>query len=411
MVSTQPQIVRESTPGDLRLPNAPGVIRAFWARHPKLADWLLVIAALVFAGPTFILSLPDEPTEPLIGLFALALQVAAAIALLWRRAYPLTVFIIGASPLVILDPPNAGAAVGIAPLIAIYSIAVYRSNRAALWTIVIAVSAHALTATLWWLIGPTPISDAVASVIGLILILLFGALVGTNVGSRKRYVEALIERSKQLAIERDQQAKLAAAAERSRIAREMHDIVSHSLAVVVTLAEGARATSDVARAREANEAIANTARDALEQMRGMLGVLRDESDTAAPLTPQQTTIDDLVDNAKRAGVPVRLTITGTPTGPEMQRLAIRRIVQESLTNVMRYAPHATSVAVTIDHGDDRVLVTVENDAAQPQTSLGSGLGLRGLAERVTALGGTFTAGQVGQDHWRVSAEFPRESHI
>ena len=114
---------------------------------------------------------------------------------------------------------------------------------------------------------------------------LIGALIGANVGGRKRYVEALIERSRQLTIERDQQAQLATAAERTRIAREMHDIVSHSLTVIVALSEGAAATTETERARSAARTAADTARGALTEMRAMLGVLRTDDTGSAPLAP------------------------------------------------------------------------------------------------------------------------------
>ena len=188
-------------------------------------------------------------------------------------------------------------------------------------------------------------------------------------------------RSKQLAEERDRKAKLAAVEERTRIAREMHDIVSHSLAVVVTLAEGAHATDSLDRARQANRAIADTARASLDQMRIMLGVLRDDGTDEPPLAPTlDTSPDELVETARAAGVPVTLTVSGTPHDGDMQRLAVRRIVQESLTNAMRYAPNATAVSVTIAYSSDTATVEVVNDGVhETRDSQGSGLGLQGLA--------------------------------
>ena len=135
--------------------------------------------------------------------------------------------------------------------------------------------------------------------------LLLGALVGINVGNRRRYLSALIDRSRQLLVERDQQAELAAASERARIAREMHDIVSHSLTVIVALAEGANATADPARSREASRAVAATAREALSEMRMMLGVLR-AADAAsdAPLGPLlDASLHDVIEAARRGRLP------------------------------------------------------------------------------------------------------------
>ncbi|MGO3230351.1 MAG: histidine kinase [Agrococcus casei] len=402
-----------SAEDDLRLPRAPGVIRAFWARHPRLADVALVIITLLFAGPTFILGQVFEPPGPAVSALILVLMLITALCLLWRRRHPLIVLAVAASPLVLTSPDISGAIVGLAPTFAIYAVAVYRSNRAALWALGITVAANAAVSTAWMVFGSVPAGEGIPGVVGNATMLLVGTLVGTNVGSRKRYVEALIDRSRQLARERDQQAELAAAAERTRIAREMHDIVSHSLAVVVTLAEGAHATHDASSAKQANRAIADTARDALDQMRVMLGVLREapgshEHSDRMPLLG--STPEDIIKTAVAAGVPVSYTVKGTPSGTDLQRLAVRRIVQEGLTNVMRYAPDATWVRVESDYAGDTISVSIGNDgvkAAAP--SLGSGLGLQGLAERVAALGGEFEAGPTPAGHWRLSAQFPKQT--
>ena len=168
---------------------------------------------------------------------------------------------------------------------------------------------------------------------------------------------------------------------------------------------------DASSANQANRAIADTARDALDQMRVMLGVLREapgthEHSDRMPLLG--STPEDIIKTAVAAGVPVSYTVKGTPSGTDLQRLAVRRIVQEGLTNVMRYAPDATWVRVESDYAGDTI--SIGNDgvkAAAP--SLGSGLGLQGLAERVAALGGEFEAGPTPAGHWRLSAQFPKQT--
>lgn len=398
---------------DLRLPRPPGVVRAFWARHPLLADVLIGTMALLVALPTYVFIDNEAPPGGLPSLVGWAMVLVSVGSLLWRRRYPLIVFMIAFTPIVVLSPVYSAAITGVTPAIALYSVAVYRSNRAAMWLLAAAVVINALVANAWALFGTAPVNSVVSLVTGTAVILLIGALIGMNVGSRKRYVEALIERSRQLAIERDQQARLATAAERTRIAREMHDIVSHSLAVVVTLAEGAHATDDLQRSRQASRAIADTARDALSQMRVMLGVLRTEPDAAGGDAPREPLLDlapqDVVETARAAGVPATLKVTGVPGGDDMQRLAVLRIVQEGLTNAMRYAPDASFVHVETEYSGDRIRVSVENDGSAPSgRSRGAGVGLQGLKERTTGLGGEFAAGRVPPDIWRLTAEFPKE---
>ena len=144
----------------------------------------------------------------------------------------------------------------------------------------IALAALSAFAGLLTVTGVIDLQIALNSVVSALVLGLIGTLIGVNVGGRKRYIAAVIDRSRQLLVERDQQAQLAAAAERARIAREMHDIVSHSLTVIVALSEGAAATADPEQARAASTASATTARAALAEMRSMLGVLR------RPTTPR-----------------------------------------------------------------------------------------------------------------------------
>lgn len=402
---------------ELRLPRPPGVIRRFWARHPRLLDGILVALALLFSVPAIVFSAVDPFGDAALSgawLPIAALLVAVtAVALLWRRRHPIPVFAVAFSPFVVLDPMLSSTFVGPAPIIALYSIAVYRSSRAAMWALAAGIIAAAGTALAWALLAGRPFAEGIEFVSTTMFLLVIGALVGVNVGGRKRYVEALIERSRQLLVERDQQAQLAAAAERTRIAREMHDIVSHSLAVVVALAEGANATDDVERSREASRAIASTAREALAEMRVMLGVLRNghEEDSELPLGPLlELSVQDVVATARAAGVPVTLTVTGAPAGSAAQRLAVLRIVQEGLTNAMRYARDARRVEVVTDYTGGRIRVQLDNDGVgETAPSAGAGVGLRGLQERVTALGGNFSAGRWGPAGWRVVAEIPLES--
>lgn len=396
----------------LRLPRPPGVLRRFWARHPRFTDVLVALSALVLSLPAIFIS-GDTPGSPSAaqGWFAGTLIVLGCGALMFRRSHPLVVFAASLVPAVLM-PPSIAQAAHLIPVFAIYAVAVYRSVRACWIAFGAAVAVFAAYSAVFWLIAPAELASLVMAFLSAVVSLVIGALIGINVGNRKRYLEALIDRSRQLLVERDQQAQLAAAAERTRIAREMHDIVSHNLTVVVALAEGASATPDPARARVATEQIAATARGALAEMRAMLGVLRaPDAGASAPLTPAQpTSVADAVEAAQRAGFPVVLRTEGRwDDAPAETRFAVVRIVQESLTNAMRHAPLATAIEVRLRASADRIDIDVRNDgvrSAPPEVQARGGFGLIGLRERVAHTGGTIEAGPADGGRWRVHATLP-----
>lgn len=393
------------------LPRPPGVIRRYWARHPVFADVLITLICLPLTlGPAFTFRTGIDGTAPYAASGVLVpLGLIACLLLLRRRQWPLTVltasYILGTA--FAFAPYPVGA-----PLVLVtsYSVAVYRSTRAAWLGLAIGMGSLGVIVLGLTSVGAISWASAANALVGGLVLALIGTLIGTNVGNRKRYIEAIIDRSRQLHIEREQHARLAAAAERTRIAREMHDIVSHSLTVIVALAEGAAATPDRERGQAATLQVATTARGALTEMRAMLGVLRDDSaPDDAPLVPvDDDTIPAAVASARSAGLPVALTITGSAIDARAVRFAAARIVQEGLTNVMRHAPAARSVEVSVASGDTGVDVSVTNDGATATAphSSGAGYGLRGLSERVGRLGGTVTAGPLGSQRWRLVAHLP-----
>jgi signal transduction histidine kinase len=399
--------------GELRLPRPPGVVRQFWARHPRLTDAL--IAALYFV-PTLVGTLSfafDSSAPPLwIGLAQLGSAVASATAMLFRRDRPWLLMGVAWLGCFVVYPFGS---VDLFPvLVALYALAVYRSTRAA-WigfggSVVIGIASAYLS--IW-----VQRSDTVApfatgapeSATQFAILMLIATLIGVTVGNRRRYLNALIARAHDLARERDQQAQLATAVERSRIAREMHDIVSHSLTVMVTLADGSAATAerDPGRAAEAMRHVAESGRTALGDMRRMLGVLAEAAVLPAELAPQpdSAAIPALVESFRAAGMPVRLTTTGPNVADPNLQLTIYRIVQEGLTNAFRYGAGAARVDVDIEHRAAEVLVTVTDDAASssiPELE-GGGLGLVGMRERVALYGGSLEAGPRAGHGWRLSA--------
>ena len=403
---------------ELRLPRPPGIIRRYWARHPVFADVLIALICLLLSiapatnfatyrsTPEGDMVLVDPP--PLAASIIIATLVLCACALLLRRRqWPLVAFVVAyvtaVGYLFLLEPAG-----GPLLLVASYSLAVYRSARTAWIGLAVGMGSLTLISVGLQLTGVISVQSALNAIFGQLTLALIGTLIGVNVGGRKRYLEAVIDRSRQLLVERDQQAQLAASAERARIAREMHDIVSHSLTVIVALSEGAAATDDQERARDAATAAAATARGALTEMRSMLGVLRDGAGDV-PLAPMESAAPHAtVATAQNAGYPVTLTTIGESNVSAAVSFAVGRIVQEGITNAMRHARGATRIAVHIDYSTDPVVIEIENDGVIGPIGT-TGFGLRGLSERAAHVSGSLRSGPVGDHRWMLRAELPAGS--
>lgn len=251
--------------------------------------------------------------------------------------------------------------------------------------------------------------------------------------------EEFKERARRLEYEQEQERRLAAQDERTRIAREMHDIVAHSLSSIISQADGARYAAASARTAHAQqteqaeqpgqaqqqsepdiaeqtlELIADTARDSLTQMRSLLGLLRTDEATAYAPVPTLSDVPALVEQSRRAGLPVAFTgITGTMarTLPQGAELAAYRTVQEALTNVLKHSPGAATT-VTIHWGKDGLQLWVQNGPVSSAAAQhiarpvpGSGNGLRGMSERIALYHGTLTYGLQPDGGWLVEAALP-----
>lgn len=248
--------------------------------------------------------------------------------------------------------------------------------------------------------------------------------------------EEFEERARRLEYEQEQERRLAAQDERTRIAREMHDIVAHSLSSIISQADGARyaaASARTARAQQAQQAeqaqtqgtpdiaeqtlelIADTARDSLTQMRSLLGLLRTDEATAYAPVPTLSDVPALVEQSRRAGLPVTFTgITGTMARalPQGAELAAYRTVQEALTNALKHSPGAATT-VSIHWGKDGLQLRVQNDPVSSTAAQhiarpvpGSGNGLRGMSERIALYHGTLTYGLQPDGGWLVEAALP-----
>jgi signal transduction histidine kinase len=372
-------------------------LRAFARTHVQVTD-----AALAFA--VFAVSLLGDQAArrwASAGLFTFLLALPIA----WRRRAPVTVFLVTAVVAFaqwFAGPPLLADA---ALLVALYTVAAERPRRAAAAGGLVLEGGAVLAAVQW---GTSALATFVSLSGGVVAALVSGLYVR----ARRAQVAGLVERAARLEFERDQQALLAAAAERARISREVHDVVAHSLAVVISLANGATAKlgRDPQQSREALESISQLGRQALADTRRLLSVLRAE-ESAAARTPQPgiKEIADLVGHAASTGLDVTLSARGDPV-PVAAGLALSayRIVQEAITNTVKHAEAATAITVELTWTPQCLRITVTDDGRGNRWPAGSpgGYGLAGMRERAALYGGTVTAGPRQPGGWEVNAVLP-----
>ena len=335
--------------------------------------------------------------------------------LAWRRTRPVAsavaVFVVGL--LHVLVGQSLIFPADVAVLIALYSVTVYGPRWAHRTAIAGALAGSLLLAVSLLL------QQSGAGVVAVWLLASVTALAVWAFGlvRRARYetLNALRDRAERLEVERDQQARLATAAERARIAREMHDIIAHSLSVIIAQADGGRyvAQSDPDAAARSLGTIAETGRAALADMRRLLGVLRqDDDDASSSLVPQPaaTDLEQLVDQVRASGMRVSLIRMGTvrelPPGAGM---VAYRICQESLTNVLKHAGPDPAVTVLVQWTTGALALEVSDDgrgAAAVAQSDGRGQGLVGMRERAAMFGGSVTAGPRAGGGFRVRVDLP-----
>lgn len=376
-------------------------------RHPVAADATL---ALVLALGT----LPDAVGRG--GGTALALHIALWLPVPFRRRAPLLVFGALAGVALVQWITGFELAADLALLIALYTVAAHRRRGEALLAAAV-LEVGVVLATVSW--GHE--DGAVRTFVQLTGVVLAALLLGTTVQSRQKGFAVLQERAERLERERDQQAAIAAAGERARIAREMHDIVAHSLSVIITLADGAQMTERAEDARAAMQQVSRTGRDALADTRRVLGVLRDDGQAATlQPAPMIDTLATLLTAVRATGLQVQMTTTGTPfTVTPTAQTALYRIVQEALTNTVKHA-EATRAQVHLHYYDPAVEVSVEDDGPEPARSAGTtdprpdsarhggtGHGLIGMRERAALFGGTVSAGPGPTGGWQITAVLAR----
>ena len=249
-------------------------------------------------------------------------------------------------------------------------------------------------------------------------------VLGDSLRTRRAYLAQLEERAARLEREREAQAKVAVAAERARIARELHDVVAHNVSVMVVQADGAAYVLDTApdQAKKALETISGTGRQALAEMRRLLGVLRTgEPEESGEYVPQPDVgqLDELIAQVRDAGLPVDYKIEGTPRPlPSGVELTAYRIVQEALTNTRKHGGPEVGASVRLVYFDDGLGLLVEDNGKGAPSDIqadggadGQGQGLIGMRERVGMVGGTLDAGPRPGGGFRISALLPlRPAH-
>jgi len=337
-------------------------------------------------------------------------DVLLPLPLLARRRHPLPVLLAVAAVALgewLADSPvSANAAV----LVALYSIGAHCDSRRVLALAALIGEVGVVLATVRW----APPDHRLAAALLLTGTTAAGLVLGVYVRTRRAYLTALLERARTAERDRDQRALLAAAEERRRIARELHDIVAHSVAVMVALSDGAAATAlrDPDAAREASQQAAATGRQALGEMHRLLGVLRDDDNDGLDPQPSLAQLDGLLTPVRAAGLHVEVVEVGTrPTLPPSAELAVYRLVQESLTNIVKHGHGVTRVTVGLRYRPAGVDLTVDDDGRphdRHDTGGPDGHGLVGMRERVSAVSGTLHTGPRTDGGWRVSAHLPSE---
>jgi signal transduction histidine kinase len=391
---------------------------------PRMQDLALATALAVYN----VASLIPETRQLKLPYVAFVLVVLQALPLTWRRRWPVAVFLAVGLPRSTYDQLGIGfAPIPLGPLIAYYTIMDRCSTKVRVVTSVLLTGAIIEGQT-------TPGHTEPYDFFVVVLQFAVAGTLGILSRTRRAYLQAVEARAVHAEAERDRHVALAAAQERARIARELHDVVAHHVSLIAVQSEAAASLlpDRPVEAGKAVEIIGQTARDALTQLRRLLGVLRGPADvdgraTTSP-SPSISELDEVLGQVRQAGLAVNLRVEGSPSKlPPGVDLTAYRIVQEALTNTVRhsgageaavtvsYEPGYVTVSVT-DTGDGAIAVTVDRrarragegpdggGAARPVVS--GGFGLAGIAERVASCGGSLTVGPGDAGGFAVTARLP-----
>ncbi|MGW0844641.1 sensor histidine kinase [Streptomyces sp. NPDC002787] len=388
-------------------------------RHPWLLDTAVVLMVVLISLPDLLTGSSDGPfgeavqhaetPSGVMYLFAAALIVP----LWWRRRAPAVTFFVIALVSLVQWSFDVWQQAGVSTLIALYSLALHGSLRVLGWAAAVTVAQMTVAVCVLMDLG-----NPLRGLFFLLGTATAAMAVGLTLRIRRMYLAALEDRARRLEIERDQRVQLTAAAERSRVAREMHDIVGHNLSVMVSVADGAAtlAANRNERSAEALRILGDTGRQAMSELRRVLGVLREERDDVRMLGPQPGIgdLDSLLARVRAAGLSVTYRTVGDldSLGSGLQ-LTVYRIVQEALTNTLRHAGTGSTAEVTVSADAGRVRIRVTDTGTPPEASVrtrpepptdsvDAGHGLVGIRQRAAMYGGSVTIGPRGTGHgWLV----------
>jgi signal transduction histidine kinase len=377
-------------------------LRGALAQRPVLVDGAFALV-LALTGVRWLLREGRHPNP-----WMWVLEFGLYLPLAWRRRVPFSVFCVVAA--VALGQWLAGALFppgDLALLVALYAVGAYSRWRSTLLAWLVLEVGVALAIDQWAAPGST-----LKAFVMLSGVTTAAAVIGVYMRTRLAYHRSLEDRAARLERERDQQAQIAAAAERSRIAREVHDIVTHSLSVMVALSDGAvfAARSSPEQAVLAMEKSAGIGREAIEEMRRLLGVLRNPGgDGAQALHPQPgiAQLEELLAQVRAAGLATEFVVDGDRVVlPPGLQLVVYRIVQEALTNTRKHAGAGASARVRLGYGVDGLVVEVSDNGRGVAVVVGGGHGLTGMRERAAVCGGSVEAGPSAMGGWRVRVLLP-----
>ena len=392
-------------------PGEPHPYRGPFTRWPRAADG--VLALLVVAGSLIsvaVSKLDDTETFALasvgdLPVGSIALLALAAAALMWRRQYPIAV---AAS---ILTLTIAWALVGygdgheLALLVAIYNVGRYAADHRHSLATVIGAIAVSIIGTV---IDPSQRVDIAPAFVLIGLLWYLGRLVR----NRNDYLALLKDRAERLEAEQQARARQAVAEERARIARELHDVVAHRVSMMTVQAGAAKtiARDDLDSAIEAMGDVEQAGRQALGELRHLLGVLRPVTANSDQLGPQPglAEIATLADQLTQTGAAVTLAIGDLPDDlPAALDLSGYRIVQESCTNIIKHAGRDPIVDIAVTVEEAMLVIDITNTTPTAAAHLpASGYGIAGMRERAALLGGTLTATRIELGRFRVHAQLP-----
>jgi signal transduction histidine kinase len=372
-------------------------LRALADRRPTTVD----VAAAAGLDVTTAVPMIGHETRPWVWLLDQALIAPLAL----RRRSPFVIFVVISAVAFIQWLTNVPLAADAALLVALYTVAAHESRQRAIVAAAVLQVGVVLASVRF-----APAGDLANSLVFLTGTVMAALFIGITLRTRRAYLATVLARARQLEHDREREARLAVATERTRIAREMHDIVAHSLAVITALADGAIATSrsDPLAAEKAMATVSTTSRQALQEMRRLLGVLRDDQPYGRSPQPGLGEIDELAAGLELVGPSVEISVVGDarPLSPT-ESSAVYRIVQESLTNVVKHASGATTVWIVLDWSSDALRLRVtDNGSGRPSPVDGTGHGLTGMAERAALFEGTLVAGPSPEGGWSVDAALP-----